>query len=512
MKTNGENMSEKCIIRFSSTIRDVREMNSSFDCASMSICYSGKNRNGSSIKKSVIEAAIPSIYNCPVVCNYDVSADEIGGHDVDFIQSGNTLKMVNLTHPLGVVPESANIYWEDITDEDVVHHYLMTDIILWKRSPAYEKVKRDGITDQSMEITVNKSHYADGYLEIDDFTFTAFCLLGNVEPCFESASIQIFSQTEFGNELSEMLEDFRNNFFKAQLPIGIGMKTKKLLEGGDDRLDQKLKILKKFGVTAEQLDFDIDSMSPDDLEAKLTKDKFSLSAEQMRDEIIRSIEADKIDTEWGCMSRYWYVDYDADLHEIYATSTEDWNLYGFSYSMNGDEIVVDFESKKRKKISIVDFDTGDTSFSYRHAFESAINTSIASKEIALNSAFEKERAVLEEKYSASESTIKSMNNELDKLRKYQAEKIAAERSADEDAVFSMFEDLNGLDAFEELKSNCAALSINEIEEKCYAIRGKNMPQKFAATKRAPRLPVERSGGTTMDEPYGGLFVEFPPNC
>lgn len=510
-------MGEKCVMQFSSTIQDIREINSSFDCASMRICYSGKNRNKSSMQETVIEAAIPSIYNCPVVCNYNVKTDEIGGHDVDFVKDGNKLKMINLTHPLGVVPESASVRWEDVTDGNVIHHYLVTDIILWKRSPAYEKVKKDGITDQSMEISVNKSHYADGYLEIDDFTFTAFCLLGNVEPCFESASIQMFGQAKFGTELSEMLEDFRNNYFKAQLPYGIDIKTKNFLEGGSGQLDHKLEILSKFGLTIEQLDFNINDFTPEELEAKLSEcgneSRYSLSAEQMRDEIICALESNKIDTEWGSMSQYWYVDYDSELHEVYCTSTEDWNLYGFPYSMNGDNVVIDYENKKRKKVSFVDFDDGDTEFSCRHAFESAIRMSVESKENALTAEFKKTKAMLEEKFTVAEHAKEQLNIQLTELREYKAQKIAIERSDDEDAVFSMFEDLNGIEAFEQLKADCSAFSIEDIVEKCYAIRGRNAPQKFSVSKKtSPRLPIEKRGSFASDEPYGGLFIEFPPSC
>ena len=104
-----------------------------------------------------------------------------------------------------------------------------------------------------------------------------------------------------------------------------------------------------------------------------------------------------------------------------------------------------------------------------------------------------------------------MNTELSELRQFKQDKLKDERAADEDAVFAMFPDLSGVEAFENLRKSCAEMSIDEIEDKCFAIRGRNTSvQNFSAQKpKAPRLPVEKSGAA--DEPYGGLFVEFPPN-
>lgn len=193
---------------------------------------------------------------------------------------------------------------------------------------------------------------------------------------------------------------------------------------------------------------------------------------------------------------------------------DDWKLYGFTYSMNGDNVVIDFNSKKRKKVSIIDFDEGEAEFSYKHIFEHVIEMSALSKETELTAQFEMQRTALEEKYNTASDTIKNMNRELDELRQFKSQKLADERSEQEGAVFAMFADLNGIEAFESLKQNCSELSIDELEEKCYALRGRNGTHTFSKQKhdKLTRLPVEKNGAAAFaDEPYGGLFVEFPPN-
>ena len=70
-------------IVFSSGVRNLVERNSSFDSGVLRVAYTGKNRNNSFISKETFERCMPSIYNCPIVCNYDRESDTIGSHDME---------------------------------------------------------------------------------------------------------------------------------------------------------------------------------------------------------------------------------------------------------------------------------------------------------------------------------------------------------------------------------------------------------------------------------------------
>ena len=60
---------------YASSLTNLCEVNSSFDTGILRICYTGENRNGSSISKRAIERSLPTIYNCPIVCHYDRETD-----------------------------------------------------------------------------------------------------------------------------------------------------------------------------------------------------------------------------------------------------------------------------------------------------------------------------------------------------------------------------------------------------------------------------------------------------
>lgn len=523
-------MHEHMKITYSSSVEQLCEVNSSFDAGVLKVAYVGNNRNGSSISKDAFERSMSTIYNCPIVCNYNRERDEIGSHDVEVVMKDGSARIVNITQPVGVIPESAKYWWEYFEDDSGTHEYLCIEALIWKRQEAYEKIKNNVITDESMEIRVKSGRMEDGIYVIDSFEFLAFCLLEAAEPCYESASLAMFGMDTFKERYAEMMEEFKNNFKKVNASLEVDIHPQNLMEGGEEHLEQKMELLTKFGLSVDQLDFDIEAMSVEDLEAELntrfnnnhpdepvgddpskdTNDQFALSGEQFRDELLGALCAEKVKTEWGEMCRYMYCDYDSDAMEVFCYDLEDWKLYGFHYSMNGDNVVIDFESKKRKKFSIVDFDEGDTEQSYKAMFDVVVEASVSAKASELNAEFEAAKTELEEKYNAASDTINNMNTELEELRQYKQEQLDNKRTADEDAVFAMFTDLNGIEAFEDLKSNCSELSIEELEDKCFAIRGRNTAHTFSAQKqKSPRLPVEKN--KLAGEPYGGLFVEFPPN-
>ena len=87
-----------------------------------------------------------------------------------------------MTQPVGVIPESANYWWETYEDKNVSREYLCVDALIWKRQEAYQKIKDNVVTDESMEIKVLDGRMKDGVYVIDAFEFLAFCLLESAEP------------------------------------------------------------------------------------------------------------------------------------------------------------------------------------------------------------------------------------------------------------------------------------------------------------------------------------------
>ena len=373
-----------------------------------------------------------------------------------------------------------------------------------------------------MEITVKDGETINGIYCIKDFEFTAFALIG-VDPCYESASLA-FSKQDFKQEFSKMMLELKDSFKDVTVSDETGNihSHKYSMEGGSKGLD-KQNLIEKYGIDVNTLDFSIDDFTVEALEEKfkaiteadkksdpevdIDKNKFALTSNVV-DEIMRALDAEKIQCEWGECSRYFFVDCDFDAMEVYCWDRTDWLLYGFSYKTNGDSIEIDFENKKRKKYVIVDFDEGEQVSPIAQVFEQM--EQVITDKFAASAEFEA-------KYQNASETITSMEAELEELRKFKADTETAAmeeaRKSEIAEVFAKFEDLVGVEAFENLKTDCDAdcmkFELDALEEKCYAIRGRRGIQtKMNFSQKAPKLPIETPENNKADQPYGGLFEEY----
>lgn len=508
---------------YSSSLSSLCEVNSSFDTGVLRIAYTGANRNGSFISKETFERCIGTLYNCPIVCHYDRETDTIGGHDMELVTNvDGDMRLVNMTIPIGVIPESSKYFWGVVEEEDgTEHEYLCADVLIWKRQEAYKKIKEDGITAHSMELTVKDGEMEGGLFVIKDFEFTAFCLLGDEhEPCFESSALGLFSYDEMKKQMAQMMSDLKEEFSLVTPTDGDNdtHKQNHPMEGGEKVLNEKLTLVAEYGLEVENLEFSIEDLSLEELREKFEAMKpdtepvdepavaepaeptacFAL-ATQIGDEIRNALSVEKIECAWGEMTRYHYVDHDHEVLQVYCYDAEDCKLYGFAYTMNGDNVVIDFESKKRMKFAIVDFDGGEQVAPFAGVFEE-----IAKQYTASDTKWS-------EKYQAVSDTITSMENELGTLRQFKTNAEEAAMASARDKVFAQFEDLVGVEEFDALREHCAEYDPGVLEEKCYAIRGrKGTPAKFTNESKPPKLKVAKESADA--EPYGGLFMRYPPKC
>lgn len=492
---------------FASSLTNLCEINSSFDTGVLRICYTGENRNKSFLSKETITKSIPTLYNCPIVCNYDRETDTLGGHDMEIVCDGDgNLRIVNVTTPVGVIPESAKVWFEDYEEDDgTVHEYLYAEVLLWRRQEAYKKIKNDGITAHSMEIKVKSGKSVDGVYHVADFEFNAFALIG-VTPCFESSALEMFSKNNFKQQMSEMMQDLKETFTTVN-PSKEDDNTHPQnysMEGGEKVLEDKMRLAAQYGIDVDKLDFSIEDFTVEELTEKFEamKDddkkgepdgKFALTS-NMVEEINRVLTAEKVTRDWGECPRYCYVDCDIEAGEVYCWDRNDWLLYGFTFSVDGDSINIDFDSKKRKKYVIADFEGSEQTSPIAPVFELMENKL-------------KDYAEIETKFNAASDTITSMKAELDELRQFKTDTENAAAKVEREEVFAQFEDLVGIEAFENLKGDCMKYDLETLEEKCFAIRGRNgAALKFSAKEKAPKLKVPKTD--ISNEPYGGIFMKY----
>lgn len=494
-----------------------RDLNSSFAEGTLRVMYTGKNRNKSSIDREVIEDALPSLYNIPIVAHYDMDLNRIGGHDIELRRDADGKPyLYTLTVPCGLVPEHAVFSFENAEDENgVMHEYLVVDgVLLWKREPVYRHIDEDlgGKVDHSMEIGITDGVFdkETGLYRIKKFEFQALCLLERDEPCFEGSMLELYSLGNFKSRLAEMMQDLKESF--SMVPSNREADQNHSKEGGETLEENQVigqdavesvnddasVVLDSVcsectiaaaddatfsAVTTAEVPVDdtctesIEAVAEPASEGQGEQSEFALDSDLMR-EFCEIFGREKVEMPWGMDNRYGLMDYDADERKVYVLDYADWRLYSFDYVMSGDRVLVDFASKTRVRYAFVPYDNGVAEEPAASAFSHAA-----------------------EKFT-------KMIGDL------QAFKAETERKADEaarEAVFESFADLEGIEAFDELKRDNSGFSADALKEKCYAIRGRiGAPAKFSVAQKQPKLPVERRATEPAegDEPYGGIVVRY----
>jgi hypothetical protein len=501
-------------LRFQNTsLYNVRELDDSFASGSIRIMYTGQNRNNSFIPREVVTEALPTLYNKPIVCHWDCDAGTIGAHDVEVVRDEDSVRLRNLTEPCGVVPESATFRFETEEDESgTPHEYLIADgVLLWKRQDVFRHIAEDldGRVDHSMEISVTNG-YADsetGCFYVSKFSFEALCLLETAEPCFEGSELTLYSVSNFQEKMEEMMKDLKATLYSLNTPTPeVDDKDNASTEGGrvlDEMIVQTEAPVPEEPIAEPAVEEAVEAEPAEEIaepeEDELPEETFALAGD-LRAELCEAVSGiEQIEMWYGMSPRYWYIDHDTELGEVYAEDEEDWKLYAFNYVMNGDAVAVDPESKKRMKWAIVPFNEGDTDLPVAEAFSAAqqmAETMVTSKNEELQT------------YAEQFADYDEITAELNDLRAFKANAELLADAAAREAILDKFQDLVGNAAFDALVEDNSAFGLAELEEKCYAIRGRaHAPAAFALERKVPKIKVDKTEAAS-NEPYNGLFQKY----
>lgn len=521
-------------INFELKFEDIKDINPSFYAAKVAICYAGKNRNYSSISKEVLEAALPTLKNVPIVGRYIEEENDFGAHDIRVKVSDDGFDVENATVPFGVVPESAKQWWESVTEEDgTVRDYLFTECLLWKRQAGYQTLISQDKWNQSMEIDLNRYLIdADNYCVIEDFVWTALCILGNsVEPCFESASIQLTTDKAISNykqQFSLMLEDMKSAAGDLQKNFGLEASSTKeehtLLT--DEVRDS---ILKEFNLKIEDLDFEITQDMTEDqlrekLESKATQNA-TVTASNTEDTGAASVDPDEKgeanseptasepaasepavsdpdDTTEGAFGKKLFSATYNEKREALSA------LLKYEAVWDGDNLI------SETSYYLDDFDdhyayferyvwsAGDTKCDHiRVAYQYNEEDHEAEK------IGEPEGMIVKWLTLDEDRQLEEARDAFKELKEFKDKTLKEKHDAEIEGVFAEFKDLEKFTEFENLKKRSGEFKdINDLKIQCYAIRGMKVPASMSGKSDSIRVPIGSVSKTS--DSYGGLFTTY----
>jgi hypothetical protein len=469
------------------------------------LMHTNENLNGSYFDKSVVEEAIPTLANTPILAYIEDNSDgevDFSDHRMVLVKEDGKFKIKYIGQAIGVIPENNNAKFEmRVGDDGVEREYLTVDGLVWSKwDDPIDIFNRDIMKSQSMELhdDYEGEWGEDSLFHFTKFSFFGACALGkDVLPAMVNSTIEAqFSYNDMFNEIQEKMEQFKHIYNLSN-------------KGGNKTVNKKLELLAKYSLTEEDLktkEIKLEDYSVEELETKLqeittTSAEFSLTGEQFIDELRSELRAEKITDDWGWeYSKYSYVDYKDN--EVYAYDRSDnYRLFGFSFEINGDKVVIDFESKKRKKFEVVDFDEGST-IEFTAIPQEILEYEIKVAEKKIEEKFMKENDELKQRFSTLEEEIKD-------LRDFKELKTTEERVQKETDLFNSFSAELTEDEMQPVKETASEFSLEQLEEKLFTLVGKKKAT-FSKQPKKEKQTIKINVEHNEEEPkaYGGIFEKY----
>lgn len=461
-------------------------------------CYalaSGDNVNGSDITMSAIDKAISrgEFYNKPIVAHLYKDEDDgswrVGGHDSKWVITNTSMEVVNECIPFGTIPESANVHKEEVLEADGIttNTYVVMDILLWTgRFNIMDAAYSDDVYfNQSCELSINEYHYKENdVLAIDDFTFSALCLLNksddnskNVRPCFGSCrveKIKNFSVNEgsFKKNYELLLEDLKKFSIDNK-----ATKTESNPQKGEIKMD-----LTKFTTLLSEIKYGDDCQ------------KYSLLG--------------------------------ANEENIYVADREDSKLYSVGYADTEDGVIINWDTKKEADITYTEKAENEenSTFSnilkdfeddFNKKFEKEFDAKLETKVKEISDDAESRLSEMKEKYSDIQNSYAVAKEKLDKFEAIEAEKAKENHINAVKETLERFEKKIGKTPefiYYKAKVDYEKVDIDAMEKELTLMTGDILMNKKDTNKTFSYNPTSTNVKTVTENEtssrYGNLLDEF----
>lgn len=522
---------------------------------SIDVMHTGANRNKTSFTKDVISKAIPSICNTPilgyVVDELDEEDKDFKGHEHELRITDKDVKYVYAGQAYGVIPESCNPRW--IVKDDgngTEREYLRVDGLIWtKFNDPVDIFTRDGTKNHSVELTDMACGPADknGDVPVGSFLFDGCCILSTTDPKIQPAMTGScvtanFSVEDITSQIRERLYEYQalQQNYTAQnenpsdeekgdiTPMNENEKNSVVTENtttknpeietppAENAVQEPETQTTENSVPTEGegeapatnntvANANEGTTAPTENTAPTTEgepagaQEFTLTIMQLTDEVSSILAEQKTPSKWDpeyMVPRYWMND--IQDNEVIVMDYSTYRLMGIPYSMNGDNVVLDFENAKRKKVSYADWDEGEVLSGITAAF-----TEMNTKMTELTKEFQSATAVVNE-----------MKPKLEAYQQAEAEAIAAADKAKRDELFAIMDEKLGANAEYAALKESKEISYADLETKCYALVGRQSAEFSYVPNKNNKGTVRFGVGGTQngsDVAYGGLIEHYLGN-
>lgn len=234
-------------------------------------CHAGKNLNQSFISEDSMKKAMPTFKGKPIlgafVQNEDTNEWDFNGHDMEFYVDENGETQVKyIEQIIGNVSEIEDPHLEYDSEQDK-NYVIVKGKIFREYTKAEEILNRRKSCACSVELAINDLSYnvSENCIELNDFVFSGVTLLGEeVKPGMAGSKLTIDNYAYDGANYQEKLLDALERLNNTLSTFQIKNNTEK---GVRREMNHFEELLEKYGFTAEELDFDYENMSDEQLDA-----------------------------------------------------------------------------------------------------------------------------------------------------------------------------------------------------------------------------------------------------
>lgn len=516
---------------------------------SIDVMHTGANLNKTSFTKDAINKAVPTICNTPilgyVVDELDEEDKDFKGHEHELRITDKDVKYVYAGQAYGVIPESCNPRW--IVKDDgtgIEREYLRVDGLIWtKFSDPVDIFTRDGTKNHSVELTDMACGPADknGNVPVGSFKFDGCCILSTTDPSIKPAMTGScvtanFSVEDITAQIRDRLYEYQaiQQNYTAQndnpsdeekgdtTPMNENEKNPAMTEnavaeGAVENPEIETPAAENTATKTESEAAPAENAAPEEGAENATTEvpaentapaeedepaassEFTLTANQLRDEVYNALLKVQVPSRWDneCMiPKYWLTDIQGS--EVIVTDSGTYQLMGIPYSMNGDNVVLEYENIKRKKVIYEDWDNGD----------------VMPGLITMFSTLTDKLVELSDSYTKAANEVSEIKPKLEAYQQAEADAKAAEMEAKRNALFATFDEKLGADAeYIALKEN-KEISYSDLETKCYALVGRKSAEFSYVPNKNNKGTVRFGVGGTQngsDVAYGGLIEHYLGN-
>lgn len=246
------------------------------------VFHIGPNRNGSSVTRSAAEKALSTIAYKPLLANFcEVDGvKDFTSHDMELNDDGS---LTYVEHQIGCFTADAPVIQYDETTEK---EFVFAKVAIPREyTDACDIIERKNGTKVSVELLVNEMNYSakDDILELTDIIVQGCTCLGTnpetgefVEEGMQGARLDIIDFSvnnnsavqKCENELNSKMFEILEKLTEAISNFNIQSANK---EGGENTMNKFEELLDLYGLTSEEVEFETEGLSDEDLEAKFVE-------------------------------------------------------------------------------------------------------------------------------------------------------------------------------------------------------------------------------------------------